>query len=241
MHRKSRKWLITGGTSGLGAALVEHVLAAGDEVVVLSRPSARLEQLAMRKHVWAYGLDLADHAVIPSLMERIWKDHPDIALLVNNAAVQYEPLFTDIDFSTTSIHEETCINFVAPATIIAASLSHMKAGGRIVNILSVLAMFPKRSSAVYSASKAALKALGESLRYQLECRPIVISDVYLPLVDTAMAQSRTDGKISPEQAALEVLRGIDAGKTNIYVGKARLVPALQAIAPGLLRRMMKRG
>jgi uncharacterized oxidoreductase len=54
-----------------------------------------------------------------------------------------------------------------------------------------------------------------------------------------MTKGRGSGKITAEQAAQEIIKGIEKGKAEIYVGKAKWLPLLMRIAPGLMKKIMK--
>jgi short-subunit dehydrogenase involved in D-alanine esterification of teichoic acids len=109
-------------------------------------------------------------------------------------------------------------------------------------VTSVLAAAPKPSSPVYSATKAALRSFGSSMRRQLAGSGVRVVEVVPPLVDTAMTRGRSGLKtISPELMASAIVDGLRADKTRILVGKARVAAILQRWAPGLLEDAMARG
>ncbi len=230
--------LLTGGTSGLGAALCERLLGQGYRVVVLARRAALMPAQAGLVPV---GCDLADLAALPDVVARVIADHPDLSVIINNAGVQHARVLAES--TPADLIEEAAVNLVAPALIVQAALPHLRArgAGAVVNISSGLARFPKEQGGLYSASKAGLSSFSNSLRWQVEGTGIVVSEVVLPLVDTPMTAGRGRGKITPEAAAEAVLRGVAAGRPVIAVGKARLLPVLGWLAPWALRRMMRRG
>lgn len=234
------KVLVTGGTSGIGAELVRLLRGRGHPVVVLAR---RADAMPPAPDLFPVACDLADGAALPALMARVLADHPDLAVLVNNAGVQLARPLTDPALTAEAIMAEVAVNLTAPALLAQAVLPLMRTCGRgwIVNISSGLAVFPKEKTALYCAAKAGLSSLTTSLRWQVEGQGIRVVEVVLPLVDTPMTAGRGRGKITAEQAARDILNGLDQGHDTIRIGKARLLPLVARLAPSLGFRLMRRG
>ena len=244
MKFEGRKILITGATSGVGNALLNAFVGAGAQVIAVARPSPRLKALRAHGNVCTYPANLADKAGVEALMESVWADHPDLSIIINNAALQLTPAFLDDDFDLDATAGEVALNVMAPTLISALSLPHMvknSTPSAIVNISSGLAFYPKRGSAIYCASKAALHSLSQSLRYQLSGTMVSMSEVFLPLVDTPMTAGRGSGKMTPHSAAMAIMKGLSKGRGEIYVGKARILPFLLRAAPSLVKRILKNG
>lgn len=137
---------------------------------------------------------------------------------------------------------EVNINLLAPALLTQVLLPALEAAGpgaAIVNISSGLAFYPKRETALYCATKAGLHSLSQSLRYQLEGSKIRVIEAILPLVATPMTEGRGHGKMSAEDAADAILDGITLGKSEIYIGKSKLLPLLSRIAPAIPRKILR--
>lgn len=244
MLSRPRKILLTGGSSGIGRVLVDRLHAAGHALVVPGRSEAALSNLRREVPTLAtYRCDLSNQQDVEDAAAAIWNDHPDISVLINNAGVQFTPRFTEAGFRYDSVRYETTVNFLAPVWLSLLSLPGLLShpdGGHVVNISSGLAFYPKTGSAVYCASKAALHSFSQSLRYQLE-GGVRVTEVVLPVVDTPMTRGHGDRKISADQAVDEIMRGLRRRRAEIYVGRARLIPLLARIAPGLLRDILRRG
>lgn len=233
------KVILTGGTSGIGAEMLDLLLAAGHEVIVLAR---RASQLEPRNGLEAIDIDLSDSASVKAVVAKIAARHGNVAVLINNAALQYPVALTDPEFDPLAMQAEVAINLVAPALLIHQLLAGMLrrgAGAAVVNISSGLAFFPKRQTALYCATKAALHSFSQSLRYQLEGSGISVIEVILPLVDTPMTEGRGRGKLSSSDAADQIIAGVKRGQSEIYVGKAKLIPLLLRVAPWVLRKALK--
>lgn len=235
----SSKVVLTGGTSGIGAEMLEKLLSAGHSVIVLARSASRLEP---RNGLEAIDIDLADPAAVRAVAADIAARHADLSVLINNAALQYPVALTDPDFDPLQMDAEVAVNLLAPALLTHAFLPGLRRQGigtAIVNISSGLALLPKQRTALYCATKAALHSFSQSLRYQLEADGVAVIEAILPLVETPMTAGRGSGKISARDAAEAILAGVRCARPEIHVGKARLLPLISRLAPGLSRRMMR--
>jgi uncharacterized oxidoreductase len=215
----------------------EMLLDDGHEVIVLARTAA---SLGFKERLHLYDCDLADRRALMMCIAKIQIDHPDVAILINNAALQYPVPLTSPHFDRQKMFDEVDINLLAPAMLTQHLIAHAPMQA-IVNISSGLAFFPKQQSALYCATKAAIHSFSTSLRYQLEDRNVLVCEAILPLVDTPMTTGRGSGKISARAAAIAILEGVKRGKSEIFIGKARLIPILARIAPSIGRRILRGG
>jgi len=230
--------LLTGATSGIGAALLPRLLDRGHTVLALAR---RAVHLPARPGLVPVTADLTDLASLPALAARLAADHPGLSVVINAAAVQHALPLTDLASTPAHLIEEATLNLAAPALLVQALLPTLlrQPDGAIVNLSSGLATFPKAAGGLYSATKAGLSSFTTSLRWQLEATPLLVTEVVLPLVDTPMTAGRGRGKISAEAAADAILDGIDARRPVIRIGAARAIPVIAALAPWLGRRMLR--
>lgn len=243
MKLQDRTLLITGGTSGIGKALVAELAPRNIAVVVIGRNPIKLAKLADEfPNVYPYRCSLADKMDVEKTISEISDNHPDISVVFNNAGIQCTPTFLDKDFSFDSIDNEITINLTAPIWICALMLGNLlglKSPAAFVNITSGLGLFPKKNSAVYCATKAGLRNFSKSFRYQLEGTLVAVHEAVMPLVDTPMTEGRGRGKISSSDAARAIITGIEKGEEEIYVGKARLMPLMARFSPSLMGAIMK--
>lgn len=245
MKLKDKTILITGGTSGIGKALVDQLAPCNIAIVVISRNPVKLEKLTEEyANVYTYKCSLANKMDVEKIVDEVLENHPDISIVINNAGIQVSPTFLDNEFSFDSIENEIAINLIAPIWMCALMLGHMldlRIPASFINITSALALFPKKNSAVYCASKAGLRNFSKSFRYQLEGTQISVQEAIMPLVDTPMTEGRGNGKISAAEAARAIIKGVENNKDEIYVGKAKFMPLLGRISPSLMGAIMKAG
>ena len=233
------KIVLTGGTSGIGAEIREMLLADGHQVIVLARRAGQLEP---HHGMEAISVDLSDTSAVKRVAVDISARHPDVSVLINNAALQYPVAFTDPGFDPDAMEAEVSVNMLAPALLIHALLPGFRkkgAGTAIVNVSSSLAFFPKQRSALYCATKAAVHSFSQSLRYQLETDDVAVIEAILPLVETPMTEGRGSGKMSAHDAANAILTGIKRGQAEVFIGKAKLLPLFAWFAPGVGRKIMR--
>jgi uncharacterized oxidoreductase len=234
--------LVTGGTRGIGRALVDLLVEKGAAVIATGRTSASVDQArqACPQVNWLV-FDQSDENQRAELLAHV--QGRGVNLLIHNADVQQLHDFTlkdeTLHFST---ELETAINFVGPVELTRGMLPHMRdqADARVVFVTSGLALAPKRSSPVYCANKAGLRSFAKSLRAQLRHAnwPIGVTEALPPLVDTDMTKGRGRGKISPQAAASQIVRGIESGKSEIYVGASALLRVISRISPALAEAIM---
>jgi uncharacterized oxidoreductase len=183
--------LITGGATGIGYAMAEAFLEAGNEVIICGRRKERLLE-AQKKHpdLHIKVCDVADGADRKALVKWATANFKKLNILVNNAGVQ-----RDIDL-TKGIDEfmagesEIKINLEAPIVLSGLFIPYLtgKKEAAIINVSSGLGFVPAARMPVYSATKAGLHAFSLALRHQLKNKGIKVFEVVPPAVDTELNQ-----------------------------------------------------
>lgn len=235
--------IVTGASSGIGWALSLHLAHLGVPVVAIGRDAGRLQALAEQHALIApWPADLARVGEIDALAAQIVARFPDVGVLINNAGIQHDVRLDDAGYGSSDIQREVDVNLIAPVALTRALLPHFQGLGRacVVNVTSALAHAPKRTAAVYSATKAGLRLFTQALRVQLRGSSVRVVDAVMPLVDTPMTQGRGRGKLPADRAAQALVAGLLAGRAELHIGKARWVPALQRWAPALLARILQK-
>jgi uncharacterized oxidoreductase len=241
--------LVTGATRGIGRELTAQLVALGAHVVAVGRDPRQLTALTDTHgdRVTVAAVDLADPDAVDTFARELPGRHPHLTTVINNAGVQtVVDLFAeDPDTMRTAMRREIAVNLDAVVTLSTALLPHLRRqpAAAVVNVTSGLALAPKASAPVYCATKAAVRTFTRSLRYQCQgtAPQVRVTDVILPLVDTDMTRGRGRGKITAGAAATAIIAGVRRGTDEIYVGKARLLPALMRLAPAVAYRTLRRG
>jgi NAD(P)-dependent dehydrogenase (short-subunit alcohol dehydrogenase family) len=183
--------LVTGVTSGIGAATVRALLARDMRVIGVGRNAERLAQVAreLGPNFRPLQLDLA----LPEARRQAFAElsGEKLQLLVNNAA---ECVFESLEqLPPAKLSRLFEINVSAVLELVQAVAPGMPAGAQIVNVSSVVARFlPSAKFAAYAASKTALDCLSEALRLELHPRGVHVSTIAPGLVDTPI-YDKVDG------------------------------------------------
>ncbi|CCH51855.1 short-chain dehydrogenase/reductase SDR [Fibrisoma limi BUZ 3] len=236
--------VLTGGTSGVGLALLKALHQRGNQLVVVGRNEARIAELqATFPDVTFLRANLASTTDVANLILTLQRDFGNCSVLINNAGVQFTYTVGDNAEGQSRIASEIQINLTAPIQLTDALLPTMRRqpAAAIINVTSGLGISPKRSAPVYSGTKAGLQVFSKAMRYQLEGTRVQVVDVVLPLVDTPMTAGRGRGKISPEQVARELIGGVERGRSVVNVGKVKLFRVIHRLAPGLADHLLKNG
>jgi 3-oxoacyl-[acyl-carrier protein] reductase len=187
--------LVTGGSRGIGRAVVEQFAARGATLVVqfrADRPAAdnTLATLPAGGHL-ALRADVAEPEQVRSLVRRVIDRFSRIDVLVNNAGIYEEHpiLETSYEDWQQSWRRTIATNLIGPANLMHAVVPHMVAAGRgrIVNISSRGAFRGEPDHPAYGASKAGLNSLGQSMAQALGPHGIYVTTVAPGFVETEMA------------------------------------------------------
>ncbi len=231
--------LLTGATSGIGTQMLSQLIASGHKVIAVSRKASAL---SAESGVTGYDCDLADPQAVEAMASAVLVKHPDIRIIINNAGLQLPMRLDDPALATNMLVDEIAINVLAPTIIARAFMPQFMAlsePSAIVNISSGLAFFPKTTTGLYCATKAAIHSLSQSMRYQSEGTQMRVIEAILPLVDTPMTKGRGTGKLPADTAARAIIAGIRKGHDEVYIGKAQLLRILGRLAPFIPRRILK--
>lgn len=164
---------ITGATSGIGAAFARRFAKQGYDLIITGRRKEKIESLSNtlskenKVNVEVIIAELSDDKELDSLAEKI-KKIKNLEILVNNAGFAKENFFHEEDFSTHEVMLK--VHNLALIKLCHAVLPNMvsKRKGIIINVSSLLAFTPSPTNAMYSASKAFVKLLTESLYLELQ-------------------------------------------------------------------------
>ncbi len=227
--------IVTGASSGIGAALCRAFRNQGHFVVGLSRrdaPDADEHEVC----------DVSDRASVAAAAARILERHPQIAILVNNAGIPARGGFTDIDEDR--IEAVTATNYLGSVWVFRAFEAALGRGSHVVNVVSVAGTV---AAGPYSAAKHAQLAFSRSLAVELAPRGISVLTVNPGYVETdGFPQRGRHGLfdrivVDPPLVAEKILEGIAKEKREMFVpGWYRPAAWIQALAPATVARLRGR-
>jgi uncharacterized oxidoreductase len=225
--------LVTGGTSGIGRALAEELDRLGNRVIVCGRRTDRLAEIRQAApDIATIACDLSAERERERLVDRVLAEHPGLDVLVNNAGVQLAfDITKPVDLER--VRAEIELNLVAPLHLSGLLVGHLagRPGATIVNITSGLAYAPLAATAVYSATKAALRSLTLTMRHQLAGTGIRVVEIAPPAVDTELGvdrradPTRSHGGMPVAEFLASAMAGLAAGSDEILVGAAARMKA----------------
>src|SRR6516162_3419268 len=230
-----RTVLVTGASSGIGAALARELASRGDAVALVARRAERLDEVlaecratAPASQCWA--ADLSDPASAADLALEIWDHFGGLDVVVNNAAV---PMRRDVSRLTMPEVERTMrINYLSPVAISLAVLPRMleRKSGTIVNVSSLGGRLGITTEAAYSGSKFALAGWSESLAIDLDGSGVGVKLVLPGAIDTEIWDQPDndaplyDGpKVPPEDIACGIVDAIDSPHFEHYLPDMKAV------------------
>jgi short-subunit dehydrogenase len=232
--------LVTGASSGIGAAIADRLTAAGARVLAHGRDAARLAEIDGARAIVA---DLAE----PDQVRRLAAEAGDIEILVANAGIGYTGDFTAMTDS--DIGRLLQVNLAAPIqlthALLPALVRHEHAA--IVYVTSIAGRMGVRGEAVYAATKAGLDAFAESLRFELP-RHVSVGVLVPGVVDTPffLRRGRPYDRVRPKPVPAAVLadaciRLIRSGAAEVYRPNWLRAPvAIRGLAPRTYRTLAGR-
>lgn len=234
------KLLITGGGSGLGWALAQKFRSLQNELVLTGRNKGQLQKASEKLQCDYIVADLTNPHDLQNLFSEIYQIHPDLNIVINNAGIQHQYSFLEKGEKQQSIQQEIATNLISPMQLVSALLPLLleQVNAAIVNISSGLALTPKRSAAVYSASKAGLHSFSVALRHQLKDTHISVFEMLPPLVDTPMTAGRAGRKISPEDAVNEFVTDFRHNRYESYIGPVKFLKTIHRISPWIANHLL---
>ena len=186
----SKTWLITGASSGLGAALAETALEAGHKVLATARnPSKAAEtnpQISKLGGTWI-SLDVTSPNTQKTVEDAINEAGGVVDVVVNNAG--YSLLGSIEDMSESEIEAQFSTNVYGPVRVLKGAFPFMRArkAGTVVNISSSAGIDGLPTCAVYAGSKFAIE--GEStLSYKTECLPYGFTNAKYPGLSESLSK-----------------------------------------------------
>lgn len=226
---KGKKVLVTGSSSGIGAALAEGLAARGAVVGLCARRAdrladvlARVQSASPKSRSWTVDLDDLDG--IEAFAATVDKEMGGVDVLVNNAGIPKRRHVTRL--TPDEVERVMRINYLSPVRLTLALLPGLiERSGRIVNVSSVAARLGPPIEAAYAASKAALTAFSECAAVDLRDTGVQVHVVNPGVLDTELFHLPDNEQgfhqavdALPADAIVEpVLAALDAGTIESYV------------------------
>lgn len=241
--------LITGGSTGIGFAIAEAFIKAGNEVLICGRRESKLleaKQKYPQLHIRV--CDIGKKSEREALYQWAVTEFPQINMLFNNAGIQRELNFLEGAPTIDNEESEIEINLTASIQLAAFFIPHFLKQNKecaIVNITSGLAFIPLKFVPIYCATKAALHSFSISLRSQLSLTNVRVFEIAPPIVKSelhreAKARKQSERGILPSAVAEATLRAVKNNNYETIVGQAKVLKGASRIAPGFFHRLLNK-
>jgi NADP-dependent 3-hydroxy acid dehydrogenase YdfG len=209
--------LVTGASSGIGAATVRALAAAGFEVVGAARRLERVEEIAREVGGGALRLDVTDPDSVAELVEAL----PELSVLVNNAggALGLEPVAEADEQHWHGMYETNVMGVMRVTKALMPALER-SGDAHIVVMGSVAGVEVYPGGGGYTAAKHAAHALAQTLRLELLGKPIRVTEISPGLVETEFSLVRFGGDRQKADAVYQgvtPLTGEDVADAIAYV------------------------
>jgi short-subunit dehydrogenase len=229
MNIKGKRVLITGGSSGIGLALAQAMLAKSARVVITGRrPDALAKAIQELQRtgssVWSVTADVATHEGRAATIKHAVEALGGLDILVNNAGgVRAGRLESTPEAELQAMID---VDLVAPILLTRAALPMLRASGEamVVNVASGIALIGAPFYATYAATKAGLARFGEALRRELKGEGVHVLTAYPGGTDTPMMKSNRAGPElgfarEPASAVADaIVEGIEADAFDVIRG-----------------------
>jgi short-subunit dehydrogenase len=215
-----RSIVVTGASSGIGAALARRAAASGWRVLAVARRADRLEALAQEIHCETLVADVLAPQSAQAIADQALRVFGRIDVLVNNAGAAHAS--TLLEESDAQIERQWQLHVAAPLRIARAVLPELeKTHGGVVFFGSGLARVPAPGYGAYAPAKAAIRAAAIQLRRELRARGLFVTYVDPGVVDTefsrasGMEERPASWHAKPDAVAATILRAIERRASRV--------------------------
>lgn len=223
MKLKNKKILITGGSSGIGKAIIKELVDNGaTRIAVFGRKKEPMEDLKNSFKSVDFLLlqgDVSKPEDLEKVVQQITSEWGELDILINNAGVVSAGLLSEL--SDEDIIQQININLTGLILLTKKSLPLLKNSkeGAIMNVSSGYGYIAMPFYSVYAATKAAVGQFSDAMRRELHQYPLHVMTVYPSATDTNMMKTAEVGTMdTPEEVAKLSIDGLNSGKINVIVG-----------------------
>ncbi len=211
-ERKPRVVIVTGGSRGLGAGIVQGYLDAGDLVATCARsttPAVKEWQSdpALAERFLFQEVDLSDRDETTAFVQSVidaWGGRVDV--LINNAGVARDGILAVAQPDDIDVVIDLNLRATLHITHLVSRRMLSQQSGHIVNISSIVGLSGYRGLSVYSATKAALDGMTRSLARELGSRGIIVNSIAPGYLRTEMSHGLDEGQLE------QIVRRTPAGR-----------------------------
>ncbi len=215
--------LVTGGGRGIGASIARELAAAGERVAVAARTRAQVEEIAQEIGGLAVEVDVTDREAVERMVAEVERELGPIDLLVANAGVANGsgPLWESDPDEWWHVFEVNVLGiYLCCRTVLPAMLERGR--GRVVITGSGAGYLPGSTNTAYSASKAAVNRLAETLAESLRETPVRVFLFSPGLVRTEMTSGldfSDDAPWTPPELAPQLVHVLASGRADDLAGR----------------------
>lgn len=236
---ENKRVLVTGGTTGIGRAIVRQLLREGARVVTFGRDPRHLADAlqvfrSCGGEVHGFAADLARRGDVARIFAEVDRKLGGLDLLVSNAALGADPLDAMTDEDWRYVVE---VNLIGAMAVSRGALERMAAGGHIVIIGSISADIRAPGESVYSATKGGLQAFSETLRKEVAERGIRVSLIEPGSVGSDMQASSPEeqrekigqAEMLPAEDIAEAVSFVAGRSERCDIVSLRIEPRIQTV------------
>jgi NAD(P)-dependent dehydrogenase (short-subunit alcohol dehydrogenase family) len=238
MKANGKVIVVTGGGSGMGRALVLHLLQKGARVAAIDINETTLKETAElagagKDRLSTHVASVSDRAAVEALPEAVIAAHGAVDGVINNAGI-IQPFVRVNDLSYEAIERVINVNLYGVIYMTKAFLPHLlqRPEAHLVNVSSMGGFFPVPGQSIYGASKAGVKLLTEGLYSELLSTPVRVTVVFPGAIATNISQNsgidipanagdaaKSFPTTSAEKAAEIIVDGMEKDKFQVYIGR----------------------
>jgi uncharacterized oxidoreductase len=224
MRTAGRTVLITGAGTGMGLEAARRFSDTGSRVIMVARNEERLRAEAARlPGAVALPCDIADEDQVARLVKSVAAEHPGLDTVLLNAGVTHTYKLFGTEDAAAHAEVEMRTNYLSAVRLIDGfvPLLRRQADPALIITTSGVAFAPDITNPTYSATKAALHSLTQSVRLQLERdrSPVGVFEFMAPLVDSPFSSGVvSEQKVSASEAVSELFDALERDEFELHAG-----------------------